>query len=122
MSAGKAIFFPRVILYNSFLFWLIYGGLGFGVLGLGSYIGFFGSGFSVDGVWGLWCGAFWVFLGWGSIYKHKRITLGEMGRTMTHLLSSTVILVMTHGMITTSGVPVDNSTTSFMEFRKSELF
>ena len=37
-------FFPRVILYNFFLFWLIYGGLG-----LGSYIGFLGLGFSVDG-------------------------------------------------------------------------
>ena len=37
---SNTIFFPRVILYNFFLFWLIYGGLGFGVLGLGSYIGF----------------------------------------------------------------------------------
>ena len=44
------IFFPRVILYNFFLFWLINGGLGFGVLGLGSYIGFLGLGVSVDGV------------------------------------------------------------------------
>ena len=34
-----------------FLIWLIYGGLGF----------------SVDGVWGLLCGAFWVF--WvGALY------------------------------------------------------
>ena len=32
-------------------------------------------GFGV-GVWGLWCGAFWVFWGWGSLYKHRRITLG----------------------------------------------
>ena len=31
-----AIFFPRIILHNFFLFLLIYGGLGFGVLGLGS--------------------------------------------------------------------------------------
>ena len=53
------IFFPRGILYNFFLFLLIYGGLGFGVLG--SYFGFLGLGLSVDGVWGLWCGAFWVF-------------------------------------------------------------
>ena len=53
-----AIFFPRFILYIFFFFWLIYGGLGVGVLGLGSYIGFLGLGFSVDGVWGLWCGAF----------------------------------------------------------------
>ena len=60
-------FFPRVILYNFFLLWLIYGGLGFGVLGLGFYIGFSGLGFSVDGVLGLWCGALWVF--WvGTLY------------------------------------------------------
>ena len=51
---GLLYFFPRFILYNFFLVWLIYGGLGFGVLGLGSYIGFLGLGFSVDGVWGLW--------------------------------------------------------------------
>ena len=31
-----AIFFPRVILHNVLLFLLFYGGLGFGVLGLGS--------------------------------------------------------------------------------------
>ena len=58
------IFFPRVILYIFFSLLLIYGGLGFGVLGLGSYFGFLGLGLSVDGVWGLWCGAFWVFLVW----------------------------------------------------------
>ena len=57
-------FFPRVILYNFFLFLLIYGGLGFGFLGLGSYFGFLGLGLSLDGVWGLWCGAFWVFGVW----------------------------------------------------------
>ena len=60
-SHSRYIFFPRVILYNFFLFLLIYGGLGFGVLGLGSFFGFLGLGLSVDGVWGLWCGAFWVF-------------------------------------------------------------
>ena len=43
-------FFPRVNLYNFFLFLLIYGGLGFGALGLGSYFGFLGLGLSVDGV------------------------------------------------------------------------
>ena len=44
-----------------------YDGLGFGVLGLGSYFGFLGLGLSVDGVWGLWCGAIWVF--WvGALY------------------------------------------------------
>ena len=43
------IFFPRVILYNFFLFWLILWLFwGFGVLG--SYIEFLGLGFSVDGV------------------------------------------------------------------------
>ena len=52
-----------VILYDFFLFWLIFGGLGFGVLGLRSYIGFLGLGFSVDGFWGLWCGAFFFGLG-----------------------------------------------------------
>ena len=43
------------------------------VLGFGSYIGFLGLGFLVV-VWGLWCRA---FLGLGSLYKHKRITLGK---------------------------------------------
>ena len=56
-----AIFFPKVILYNFFLFWFLYGGLGFGFLGLGSYIRFLGLGFSVDGVWGLWVGPFGTF-------------------------------------------------------------
>ena len=69
-------FFPRVILCNFFLFWLIYGGLGFGVFGLGSYIGFLGLGFSVDGVWGLWCGVFWVF--WvGALYINKKNNPGK---------------------------------------------
>ena len=40
--ATQLYFFPRVILYNFFLFWLIYGGLGFGVLGMECYIGFLG--------------------------------------------------------------------------------
>ena len=53
------IIFPRVILYNFFLFWLVYGDLGFGVKG--PYIGFLGLGFSVDEVFGLWCRAYWVF-------------------------------------------------------------
>ena len=46
-------------------------------LGLGSWIGFLGLGLSVDGVWGLGCGAFWVLWGWGSLYNHKRNTLGK---------------------------------------------
>ena len=37
-----AVFFSRVILYNYFLFLLICGGLGFGVLGLGLSLGFWG--------------------------------------------------------------------------------
>ena len=53
--ASRYIFFPG-------LFFIIFSFLAhlwwFGVLGLGSYIGFLGLGFSVDGVWGLWCGAF----------------------------------------------------------------
>ena len=42
-----------MLLFLSF-FLLIYGGLG-------SYFGFLGWGFSVDGGWGLWCWAFWVY-------------------------------------------------------------
>ena len=67
--------FPRVILYNFFSFLLIYGGLGFWGWGLG--LGFLGLGFSIVGVLGLWCGAFGVFLDWGSLYKHRRTTLGK---------------------------------------------
>ena len=44
-SETRAIFFPRVILYNFFL--------------LFAQMGFLGLVFSVDVVWGLWCGAFW---------------------------------------------------------------
>ena len=36
----RLYFFPRVVLYNFFSFLLIYGGLGVGVLGVGSYFGF----------------------------------------------------------------------------------
>ena len=42
-----AIFFPRVILYNFFLFLLIYGGLGF--WGWGLILGFWGWGFQLMG-------------------------------------------------------------------------
>ena len=55
-SLNEAIFFPRVILYIFFLFWLIYGGLGFwgwgfqlmgfGTCGVGPS-GFFGLGLSI---------------------------------------------------------------------------
>ena len=39
--------FPRVILYNFFLFWLIYGGLG--LWGRGLILGFWGWGFQLMG-------------------------------------------------------------------------
>ena len=55
--------FPTVTLYFSVSFLLIYGGSGVGVLG--SWIWFLGLVFSVDGVLRLWCGVFWVFLGFG---------------------------------------------------------
>ena len=44
-----AIFFPRVILYNFFLFLLIYGGLGFGFWDWGHILGFWGWGFQLMG-------------------------------------------------------------------------
>ena len=49
MKHGKLwlYFFPRVILYNLFLFWLIYGGLGF--WGWGHILGFWGWGFQLIG-------------------------------------------------------------------------
>ena len=43
----------------------------------GSCRGFLGLGFSAERVWGPWCGAIWVFWGWGFLYKHRRITLGK---------------------------------------------
>ena len=43
-SSEALYFFPRVIIHNFFLFLLIYGGLGFEVLGLGSYFWVFGVG------------------------------------------------------------------------------
>ena len=63
-----AIFIPKVILYTFFYFLLIYGGLG-------SWIEFLWP--PVEGVCGLWYGAFWVFSGWGSLYYHRRITQGK---------------------------------------------
>ena len=38
---------------------LIFGVLGFGILGLGSWIGFVGLGVSVDGVDGVWLSGFY---------------------------------------------------------------
>ena len=48
-----------------------------GVLGLVSWIGFLGSGVSVDGVLGLWCGAvwaLWVFGVWALYIKIEELT------------------------------------------------
>ena len=64
-----------LILFSHFL--LIYVGFGVGFLRLGSWIGFLRLGFSVNGVWGLWCGAFKAFCGLGCLCKHRRITLGK---------------------------------------------
>ena len=58
-------------------FLLIYGGFGVGFLRLGSWIGFLRLGFSVNGVYGLWCGAFKAFWGLNCLCKHRRITLGK---------------------------------------------
>ena len=73
----KHYIFSQGYFLTYFSFLLIYGGLGVGVLGLWSWIGFVGLGFSFDGVWGLWCKAFWVFWGWGSLNKYRRISLGK---------------------------------------------
>ena len=48
---------------------LIYGGLGVGVLGLGSWIGFLGLGISVDGVLGPVVWGLLDLLGWSSLLK-----------------------------------------------------
>ena len=53
------LYFSRFIIYTFFLFLLIYSVLG---------VGFWGFGLSVDGVWGLWCGAFYGFFGVGVLY------------------------------------------------------
>ena len=59
--AKSAIFFPRFILYNFFLFWLIYGGLGLGLI-----LGFWGWGFQLMGFGACGVGPsfFWV----GALY------------------------------------------------------
>ena len=68
-------FFPGLFCWLFFSCLLIYGGLGVGVFRLESWIVSLELGFSVDVVWGLRCGAFWVFWGLSSLYKHRRITL-----------------------------------------------
>ena len=77
----QAIFFPRVILYNFFLFWLIYGGFGF--WGGGLILGFGGRGFQLMGFGSCGVGPSGFVLGWGSLYKHKRITVGKNGANVS---------------------------------------
>ena len=62
------------MIFSYFGSFMVVWGLGF--WGWGLILGFLGLGFSVDGpvVWGLL-----GFLGWGSLYEHKRITLGKNG-------------------------------------------
>ena len=55
-TINQAIFFPRVILYNFFLIFSFIMVWGFGVRVL---VWVLGLDFPVDGVCGLWCGAFW---------------------------------------------------------------
>ena len=47
------------------------------VWGWGPGLSFWGWGFQLMGFWGLWCEAFWVFWGLGSLYKHRRINPGK---------------------------------------------
>ena len=60
-------FFPGLFftIFSYFCSFMVVWGLGF--LGWGSYIGFLRYGCSVIGIWGLRCGAFWVF-GNGALY------------------------------------------------------
>ena len=75
-------FFPRVILYNFFLLLLIYGGLGF--WGWGLILGFWGWGFQLMGFGACGVGLS-GFFGLGSLYKHKRITLGKKMVPYSHI-------------------------------------
>ena len=67
-------FFSGLFFIISFYYCSLMVAWGFGV---GVLYGLLRLGFSVDGVMGLWCGAFWNFFGWDFLYKHKRITLGK---------------------------------------------
>ena len=72
----RFIFFPGLFFTLLSNFWL-FGGLGVGVFVLGSWIGFLGVVISVNGVWGLGCGALCVMWCWGSLHEHRRINLGK---------------------------------------------
>ena len=72
---STVIFFPRVILFTFFShFWsfMVAWGFGVGVLGQVCWVGVFswGIGPVVGGLLG--------FLGWGFLYKYKRITMGKL--------------------------------------------
>ena len=91
--------FPRVILYNCFLFlggqlaicrgsWVVMYAHGFRFWVLGLRIGFWGWGFQLMEVWAYGVGLL-GFLGWGTLYKHKRLTLQKkgavrIGKTMSY--------------------------------------
>ena len=70
-SQGDSLYFFSLLI----ILWRV---LGVGILGLGPWIGFLGLGFSVDGVWCLWCEAFLFFLGVGAL-GHRKITQGKNG-------------------------------------------
>ena len=75
----RPYFFQGYSLYFFLIFAHLWWGLWwFRVSGWGIGLGFCGWFFQLMGFGGLWCGAFWVFWGWGFLYKHKRITLGKM--------------------------------------------
>ena len=59
-SQGYSLYF--------FLIFVIYGGFGVGVFGLGIGMGFGGLRFSADGDLGLWFGAFFSWV--GALYKN----------------------------------------------------
>ena len=55
-------FVPGLFFILFFSILLIYGSFGVGVMGLVFWIGLLALGFSVDGGWSLWCGAFWGYV------------------------------------------------------------
>ena len=68
-------FSPVLFSFIFFLFLLNYGGLGF--WGWCLIFGFWGWGFQLIGFGACGVGPSGFFLGWGSLYKHKKITLGK---------------------------------------------